>query len=135
MTQLDINIPRIRVLAKFWKSVDPKTVNLDTWKCETHACLAGHAANIPEFADAGYYLTWVDCGVDMPAFKEFKSHEAVEEFFGADAFEYIFAPSGQCTLDSMFGPHFQYSVTRHHQLATLRMEYVLEKFDNGEYTT
>ena len=50
----EVQLDRMKTLYVYWQTVDAGTVDLDRWFCGTHACLAGHAASIPEFQEEGF---------------------------------------------------------------------------------
>ena len=50
----EVQLDRMKTLYVYWQTVDAGTVDLDRWFCGTHACLAGHAASIPEFQAEGF---------------------------------------------------------------------------------
>jgi hypothetical protein len=51
-----IQLERLKRLRKYWMNIDPKTVDLDNWKCSSYACLLGHACQFHEFNKQGLGL-------------------------------------------------------------------------------
>lgn len=87
-TQLE----RVKLLREKWKEVDPARVDLDSWTCGTHACLAGHAMQMPEFIEQGFEA---DCK-GRPSCDGSTGLTACEYFFGE---EEIFRVKGGCEFD------------------------------------
>ncbi len=129
MEAFNIDLAKVRILADYWKSVDPVTVNLENWKCGTHACLAGHACSVPEFVAHGLELHVDPKGDDdggplwYPVYGAEHGMWAVEKFFGPDAHIYLFDMRGCGAMDEeLLQPN---ALISDYELARLRMEHVL----------
>jgi hypothetical protein len=70
---------RLIALYRYWLTVDPESVDLDIWACDTHACLGGHATQIPRFIDEGLRLS---VRSEAPRYNNTSGTEALYLFFG-----------------------------------------------------
>lgn len=101
-----MNIKRLKTLANYLLTINPKTFDLSEWSCGTTACAIGHAANIPEFKNAGFTLNFADDMRDTypilinPIIGEAISRhwDAVEDFFDITEIE-----SKHLFMDSAYG--------------------------------
>src|SRR6185295_19780481 len=87
-----VQLERVKRLREEWKKVDPETVELDTWKCDTFACLGGHAAQMKTFQKEGFVLEeskqLFGRALFHPRYKEETGLAACYKFFGGrDIFE------------------------------------------------
>jgi hypothetical protein len=92
----DERIVNILLAAWRWSEVSPRSVNLRTWGCGTHACFGGHLASWPEFQDKGVRVFDMNpdergrgepvmqlCGVGHEPFgKQLGPREVAYELFG-----------------------------------------------------
>jgi len=110
-----------RLFYAFRDEVNPDLVDLDDWKCGTHACLGGHAAQMSQFQAEGFVLE----ERFNPRYNSYRRYEACAQFFGSrDCFQ----PSGCADMDDKFIETFGEEIGDHH-LALLRMQEFLR--ENG----
>lgn len=115
-------IARVRLLAEKWKEVKPESVDLDKWTCGSHACLAGHAAQMPEFTKQGFILE-----KEENPFKEIIARPTYNGETGTRACVDFFGSGHQLFGSAESSPYdFNHENLSDHALAAERMRMWLE---------
>ena len=115
---------RVKRLRKAFADVPESEVDLRVWRCDTHACLAGHATNMETFQKEGFELRSQWVGGTLVTFPKFqkKTHlNACEAFFGSAE---LFCVRSESTYDRKI---LDYSRLSNKEIAIARMDLFLEE--------